>query len=107
MEIHVWDAVGVINLHRLMHSIANATEGVASISIAVYQSTEDSTEYYVHYESDVVKIMIDPTLFLVNVKFIPQVSANMKKVAEISLINMHPRNLMLLRKLQRKPRRQL
>jgi len=94
MEVCIYDKEGILNYDLISSIMKELIPGSVSIEIIVFKN---DNRYFVHYNSDVIKLQITPKLFYVPVKFIPnELQAN--KIVQFYMHEVHPKCILKLRK---------
>jgi hypothetical protein len=102
MELNIFDKDSILNYELLSAIVNKMMPGSVSFVINVYKN--ENNHYVVHYESDVMKLQINPRLFVVPVSFTNQKLDEKSKVAHLELFNVNPRVVILLRRPRPKQR---
>jgi hypothetical protein len=95
MKVYIYDKEGILNYDLISSIVKDLVPGSVSIEITVFKN---NNKYFVHYNSDVIKLQITPKLFYVPVKFIPNELEKDNKVVEFYMHEVHPKCILKLRK---------
>lgn len=96
MEVLMYDKEGILNYDFISSIVKDLMPGSVSIEIKVFKN---DNKYFVHYNSDVIKLQITPRLFYVPVKFVPN-DLGENKVAEFYMHEVHPKCILKLRRMK-------
>ena len=96
MELFIYDKEGILNYDLISNIVKELIPGSVSIEIKVFKNDNN---YFVHYNSNVIKLQINPKLFYVPVKFIPN-ELEENKIAEFYMNDVHPKCILKLRKMK-------
>ena len=94
MEVFIYDKEGILNYDLISSIVKELIPGSVSIEIKVFKNDNN---YFVHYNSDVIKLQITPKLFYVPVKFVPAEPED-NKIAEFYMHGVHPKCILKLRR---------
>jgi hypothetical protein len=97
MEVFIYDKEGILNYDLISSIMKELIPGSVSIEIIVFKN---DNKYFVHYNSDVVKLQINPKLFYVPVKFIPNELEKANKIVHFYMHEVHPKCILKLRKMK-------
>ena len=96
MEVFIYDKEGILNYDLISSIVKELIPGSVSIEIKVFKNDNN---YLVHYNSNVIKLQINPKLFYVPVRFIPN-ELEENKIVEFYMYEVHPKCILKLRRMK-------